>query len=196
MRKESRCFECWWAIVLAIIVILTYVYLSTVSVDSLDNGQVNESYNPFQRQHGDVINGVELGVKLRNTPSHARTDSTTTDRGKVLPETRVTETIVVIRQLIGEINRNETVLNNDTFPSFELVIVVQVHRRIKYLNMLVESLRDAKHIDTVLLVVSLDYYDKELLLAVEKIDFCKVIITLIMVWDFTCLIITKHLTSP
>ena len=174
MKRQCRRFECWWAIVIAVIVIFTY--LSTVSVDSLDNGQVNELYNPFQRQqHSDVINGVELAGKLRNTDAHA--DSTTTDSGNVLPETRVvTETIMMIRQLIGEINRNETVLNNDTFPSFELVIVVQVHRRIKYLNMLVESLRDAKHIDTVLLVVSLDYYDKELLLAVEKIDFCKVII--------------------
>ena len=86
--------------------------------------------------------------------------------------------IMKMRELVSEMNKNDTILNDDKFPPFELIMIVQVHRRTEYLKSLVESLRVARDISKVLLVVSFDYYDEELLSVVDKIEFCKVIIYL------------------
>ena len=83
--------------------------------------------------------------------------------------------ILKMREEINAINNDEVILNDNKFPPFELVVIVQVHRRTEYLKMLLESLREARDINTVLLVISLDYYDVELFSVVDKIDFCKVI---------------------
>ena len=89
--------------------------------------------------------------------------------------------IMKMRELVDKMNKDEVVLNEDKFPSFDLVMIVQVHRRTEYLKMLVESLRNARDISKVLLVVSFDYYDEELFSVVDKIDICKVIILLFLV---------------
>ena len=88
-----------------------------------------------------------------------------------------TDPITKMKEHISEINENEVIINDDKFPPFDLVMIIQVHRRTEYLKMLLESLRDARDISEVLLVVSFDYYDEELFSIVEKVDFCKVIIT-------------------
>ena len=90
-----------------------------------------------------------------------------------------TDPVIKMREIISEINKNEVVLNDNKFPSFGLVMIIQVHRRIEYLKMLLESLRDARDISEVLLVVSFDYYDEELFSVVDKVDFCKVIVVIL-----------------
>ena len=86
-----------------------------------------------------------------------------------------TDPVMKMREIVSEINKNEVVLNDDKFPSFDLVMIIQVHRRLEYLKMLLESLRGARDISEVLLVVSFDYYDEELFSVVDKVDFCKVL---------------------
>lgn len=72
----------------------------------------------------------------------------------------------------------ERILNGDRFPALSsedgLVVVVQVHDRVRYLRQLFESLRVARGVANILLVVSHDYFSKELNSAVNSIDFCKV----------------------
>ena len=85
--------------------------------------------------------------------------------------------IMKIREQVNKMNKDEIVLNDEKFPSFDLVMIVQVHRRTEYLKMLVESLRNARDISKVLLVVSFDYYDEELFSVVEKIEYCKVMLS-------------------
>ena len=87
---------------------------------------------------------------------------------------KITDPITKMREHINEINEREIIINDDKFPPFDLVMIIQVHRRTEYLKMLLESLRGARNISEVLLLVSFDYYDEELFSIVEKIDFCKV----------------------
>ncbi|KAK4884380.1 hypothetical protein RN001_000651 [Aquatica leii] len=69
-------------------------------------------------------------------------------------------------------NRTVTFSNVYTNISKELVIVVQVHNRDMYLTHLIDSLRNAAGIETVLLIFSHDYYDEKLNKLIAKIDFC------------------------
>jgi len=140
---------------------------------------------------GFTINSVEKIKNIsNNTYSHnnSRDDSTVTVATNVLADTPnstdngVTDnydTIRKLRDLIYQINDNGSVVNGDKFSTFDLVMIIQVHRRTEYLKMLVESLRLARDISKVLVVVSFDYYDKETLSVVEKIDFCKVTFLLV-----------------
>ena len=74
-------------------------------------------------------------------------------------------------------NSNPTVYNKDSFAPMgpdDLVLVVQVHKREKYLRLLLDSLRHARGVEKVLLVVSHDFYDQGVNEAVKSVDFCKV----------------------
>lgn len=82
-----------------------------------------------------------------------------------------------IRQLIEENNANADVLNERKFGpgnTSSLVILIQVHNRPKYLEKLVESLRAARDISSVLLIFSHDFYSAELNKIIRQIDFCRV----------------------
>ena len=102
-------------------------------------------------------------------------DKSIVGKGKLQTNDNI-DPVIKMREIVSEINKNEVVLNDDKFPSFGLVMIIQVHRRIEYLKILLESLRDARDISEVLLVVSFDYYDEELFSVVDKVDFCKVIV--------------------
>lgn len=81
------------------------------------------------------------------------------------------------RKMVESINAKEMLLNADKFASLQnedVVFVVQVHRRLHYLQSLIDSLRKAAGIDRVLLVFSHDYMDGEINKLIQSIDFCKV----------------------
>jgi hypothetical protein len=75
--------------------------------------------------------------------------------------------------------QTETTINKDGLhfyktPKF-LIILVQIHSRIKYLDSLIESLRNTKYIEQTLVIFSHDIYDEEMnKLINEKVDFCAV----------------------
>ena len=127
---------------------------------------------------------VDKGNEIVDKPHDDRVTDKVDDRvtsderqdnnGIVDDELKITDPIIRMREQVNKINENEVIINDDKFTTFDLVMIIQVHRRTEYLKMLLESLRNARDISKVLLVVSFDYYDEELFSVVEKVDFCKV----------------------
>ncbi|EDV20761.1 uncharacterized protein TRIADDRAFT_31240 [Trichoplax adhaerens] len=77
-------------------------------------------------------------------------------------------------------NNLQTVLNSHLLQStsnhkFDLVVVVQSHKRYKYLQALMQSLHKARGINKILLIVSHDYLLTEMRTVVESVQFCPVI---------------------
>lgn len=74
-------------------------------------------------------------------------------------------------------NYQQFILNLDRFKTknLETVIVVQVHERIHYLKLLIQSLSEVKGIENVLLIFSHDLFDLQINSLIEDIEFCKVI---------------------
>ena len=154
------------------------------SDDAIDGRRLRKAFSDSFKKKFDK------GVRTSTEPVAS---STTTATGSNSPEqvehevidkmedkvvTVKDDPIMKMREQVDKMNKDEVVLNEDKFPSFDLVMIVQVHRRTEYLKMLVESLRNARDISKVLLVVSFDYYDEELFSVVDNIDICKVIILL------------------
>lgn len=93
------------------------------------------------------------------------------------PSQKGPDSLELLRQLFLKLNQEQKVLNADKFPPLQedgLVLIVQVHRRDGYLRQLLESLNRAKEIDSVLLIISHDYYYDEMNTLVQSIDFCRV----------------------
>lgn len=69
-------------------------------------------------------------------------------------------------------------MNADRFgaipANMDLVVVIQVHNRPKYLDKLIQSLRAAKQIDRSLLIFSHDFYSSEINDMVRNIEFTRV----------------------
>ena len=116
-------------------------------------------------------------------PNGSHTTVVQVQRSK--PEQPVTPTqtgpdsLELLRHSLLQRNTEQRVLNADKFPaaanlSGGLVLVVQVHRREAYLRQLLSSLRQAREIESVLLVISHDYYYDEIDRIVQEIDFCRV----------------------
>lgn len=79
---------------------------------------------------------------------------------------------------IKRYNAEQLVRNDNLFSALQndsVVIIVQVHNRIEYLQHLVASLANAKDISKALLVFSHDYYDDGINDLVQSIDFCRVL---------------------
>ncbi|MFH4984879.1 hypothetical protein AB6A40_011588 [Gnathostoma spinigerum] len=75
------------------------------------------------------------------------------------------------------LNENYEVLNTDKFgPAHEArtIIVVQVHKRIEYLNYLISTLERANGIEDTLLVFSHDYSSTSINSLIRSIRFCMV----------------------
>lgn len=74
-------------------------------------------------------------------------------------------------------NHQQLVTNLDRFKldDFKIVIVVQVHNRIFYLKLLIESLSNVRGIENVLLIFSHDLFDLKINRLIEEIKFCKVL---------------------
>uniref|UniRef100_A0A674PAQ1 Si:ch73-91k6.2 n=1 Tax=Takifugu rubripes TaxID=31033 RepID=A0A674PAQ1_TAKRU len=68
------------------------------------------------------------------------------------------------------------VRNADKFPGDpQLVLVVQVHNRPEYLELLIKSLERAAEVHSFLLIFSHDYISEEINAMVQRITFCKVL---------------------
>ena len=196
-RRSRRC-EYYWTIVLIVILVFLYTYLYNVYVGSdppADTSYVAAVHRGPQRDQDSneaistssidkTTDGSYKKIFSENasvrtsTASVATSDSNPQVEDKMIEDkqavTEEDDPIMKIREQVNKMNKDEIVLNDEKFPSFDLVMIVQVHRRTEYLKMLVESLRNARDISKVLLVVSFDYYDEELFSVVEKIEYCKV----------------------
>lgn len=73
-------------------------------------------------------------------------------------------------------NYKQRVLNAEAFPGDpQLVVVVQVHNRPQYLELLIRSLQGAAEVHSFLLIFSHDYVSEEIDALVRRISFCKVL---------------------
>lgn len=73
-------------------------------------------------------------------------------------------------------NYKQHVRNADKFPEDpQLVLVVQVHNRAEYLELLIKSLESAAEVHSFLLIFSHDYISEEINAMVQGITFCKVL---------------------
>ena len=94
-----------------------------------------------------------------------------------VPSQKGPDSLQMLHQQLRSLNHKQKVLNADKFPPLSndgLVLIVQVHKRENYLKQLFESLKKAKGIEKVLLVISHDYYYDDMNAMVESVDFCRV----------------------
>ena len=94
-----------------------------------------------------------------------------------LPSQKGPDSLQLLYQRLRTLNHKQRVLNADKFPPLSndgLVLIVQVHKRENYLKQLFESLKKAKGIEKVLLVISHDYYYDDMNDVVASVDFCRV----------------------
>ncbi|XP_067847941.1 alpha-1,6-mannosyl-glycoprotein 2-beta-N-acetylglucosaminyltransferase [Heptranchias perlo] len=85
---------------------------------------------------------------------------------------------LVYRGVVYQLNFDQTIKNQETVktrPQDDLVVVIQVHNRPEYLQILVNSLRKAKGIENVLLIFSHDFWSPQINNIVASIDFCQVL---------------------
>lgn len=95
-----------------------------------------------------------------------------------VPSQKGPDSLQLLHKHMVKLNEKQRVLNDNKFPPLSndggLVLIVQVHKRENYLKQLFESLRKAKGIENVLLVISHDYYYDDMNTVVESVDFCRV----------------------
>ncbi|MFT7817331.1 alpha-1,6-mannosyl-glycoprotein 2-beta-N-acetylglucosaminyltransferase [Arapaima gigas] len=85
---------------------------------------------------------------------------------------------LVYRGIVFQLNFDQPIRNKEKFnmrQKDEPVVVVQVHNRPEYLKLLVESLRQARGIENILLIFSHDYWSPEVNQIVASVDFCQVL---------------------
>jgi len=84
-----------------------------------------------------------------------------------------------LAEVIAQLNAAQTIRTPDgtaaePLVSTDVVVVVQVHKRLDYLRQLIQSLRAARGIDHTLVIFSHDVFDEEVNRAVGEVDFCRV----------------------
>ncbi|XP_062139548.1 alpha-1,6-mannosyl-glycoprotein 2-beta-N-acetylglucosaminyltransferase-like [Drosophila sulfurigaster albostrigata] len=87
------------------------------------------------------------------------------------------ESIEKIKIHIISINKQQLVLNEEIYGPLtndSVIVLIQVHKRIEYLEHLIYSLSLARNISQALLIFSHDYYDNVINDLVQSIKFCKV----------------------
>ncbi|XP_065187270.1 alpha-1,6-mannosyl-glycoprotein 2-beta-N-acetylglucosaminyltransferase-like [Sycon ciliatum] len=86
--------------------------------------------------------------------------------------------IALYKQRVSERNRRLVILNEAKFgavsPS-DVVIVVQVHRRVRELELFLSGLAKARGVESSLLIVSMDYITPGLENIIGNITFCRVL---------------------
>lgn len=102
----------------------------------------------------------------------------TKEKEKILkPE--IDNTTLVYRGIVFQLNFDQTIRNEEKFKSArqkdDLVVVVQVHNRPDYLKLLVDSLRKARGVESILLIFSHDFWSPEINKVVASVDFCQVL---------------------
>ena len=127
----------------------------------VDNGNSSNSTN-------------QRGVAISKHSSPLASDMVHLDS---VPSQMGPDSLQLLHQRLRVLNNKQRVINVDKFPPLTndgLVLIVQVHKRENYLKQLFESLKRAKGIDKVLLVISHDYFYDEMNAMVESVDFCRV----------------------
>lgn len=88
------------------------------------------------------------------------------------------ENLTEIKEQLLRINAEQKIFNLYRYGlklnHESVVIVVQVHDRLEYLRILLESLREVKQIEHSLLIISHDVYSEEMNKLVREVDFCPV----------------------
>ena len=94
-----------------------------------------------------------------------------------LPSMPGPNSLQLLQEILVNANKAQTIRNSKKFPALSedsLVLIVQVHKREGYLKQLLESLKVARGIEKVLLVISHDYYYDDMNKLIESVDFCPV----------------------
>lgn len=102
-----------------------------------------------------------------------------------LPSLSGPTSLEMLQEIMLKANQAPTIYNQDKFPALRedgLVLIVQVHKRDGYLKQLLESLKAARGIEDVLLVISHDYYYDDMNKLIRTIDFCLVNKTCMHQW--------------
>ena len=111
-----------------------------------------------------------------------------------LPSLTGPDSLQLLQDILMRVNKAQTIYNQEKFPPLDedsLVLIVQVHKREGYLKQLLESLKVARGIEKVLLVISHDYYYDDMNKLIRSIDFCPVS----MLWD-VCAWYVEVLENP
>lgn len=94
-----------------------------------------------------------------------------------LPSLPGPNSLKLLQDILLAANREQRIYNQAKFSPLgpdSLVLIVQVHKRERYLKQLLDSLKVAKGIENVLLVISHDYYYDDMNDLIRSIDFCPV----------------------
>ncbi len=90
----------------------------------------------------------------------------------------ITISIIIFNQkLTIENNVDEITIMEERRPinlTSNIVLLVQVHKRINYLEQLIKSLRNTRYIENSMVIFSHDYIDESIDKLINTIDFCKV----------------------
>ncbi|XP_054168631.1 alpha-1,6-mannosyl-glycoprotein 2-beta-N-acetylglucosaminyltransferase-like [Oppia nitens] len=133
-----------------------------------------------------VITFVWFHLRITSQDFNQESDQSFNDKTRVkvtistnkLSHLSNTLSLKQLKTQIEDINRKQEVFNYHIFGpllSHHLVIVIQVHNRTQYLLSLIESLKQTKHINNVLLIFSHDVFNEEINSLISSINFCKVI---------------------
>ena len=159
-----------------------------ISADQVSN---NKSVALKAKEKGEAVHRAELvhvsnltnsslqqrgvAISSKNSASPLASDMVHLDP---VPSQKGPDSLQLLHQRMLKLNEKQRVLNADKFSPLSnedgLVLIVQVHKRENYLKQLFESLKRAKGIENVLLVISHDYYYDDMNTVVESVDFCRV----------------------
>lgn len=133
-----------------------------------------------QNRHSEVKNAKHLNQTQKSISAMNQTQrSISVPEAYIapLPSLPGPSSLELLQSILFRVNKEQAVYNQAKFPPLGpdgLVLIVQVHKREGYLKQLLESLKVAKGIENVLLVISHDYYYDDMNKLISSIDFCRV----------------------
>lgn len=151
----------------------------------IGNGRAPKQVNEDIKSHSDggenghVVMNDTIKVSLsENTPTLNDTKVSLPEAWEdPLPSLSGPSSLELLQKVLVKANKAQTIYNQDKFPPLAedgIVLIVQVHKREGYLKQLLESLKVAKGIEKVLLVISHDYFYDDMISLIRSIDFCPV----------------------
>ncbi|CAH1122483.1 unnamed protein product [Ceutorhynchus assimilis] len=149
------------------------------------NGFPSESFESKIQQPYLLMDRFEKNIKHdKNITTGNPLDTGTEIDTKLLKMAQANNTkgfekneVEYIKLKIEEANKEQIIYNEDIFGRLNndsLVILVQVHKRVNYLQHLIDSLAKARYIDQALIIFSHDIYEEEINDLIKAIKFCKV----------------------
>ncbi|XP_065194579.1 alpha-1,6-mannosyl-glycoprotein 2-beta-N-acetylglucosaminyltransferase-like [Sycon ciliatum] len=95
-----------------------------------------------------------------------------------------TYSVSKLEEYVRNNNEAQTIYNEQRFPispedrKAQLVVVIQVHDRYRFLRHTLENLGKARNVESILLVISADYVSSELVSIVQGVLFCQAMLVL------------------